>query len=147
MKFAIIAEIHANLEAVQPVLGDASEQNCTHYAFLGDFVGYCADPKACLDIVRGRDAPSVKGNHDEYCAVDLPPDGFDPNAARAVEWTRRQLNEDDRARLRNLPYVRTIENFTIVHATLEGPERWGYVFDKLAAASSLAQQNTLAIKS
>ena len=62
---------------------------------------------------------------------------------RLAPWSgRRQLNEDDRVSLRNLPYVRTIENFTIVHATLEGPERWGYVFDKLAAASSLTQQNT-----
>jgi len=142
MKFAIIADIHANLEAFQAVLGDAREQQCTHHAFLGDFVGYCADPKACLDIVRGMHAPCVKGNHDEYCAVELSLDGFNPNAARAVEWTRRQLNEDDRRWLHNLPYVRTIENFTIVHATLEGPERWGYVFDNLAAASSLNQQNT-----
>ena len=142
MKFAIIADIHANLEGFQAVLGDAREQKCTHYAFLGDFVGYCADPKACLDIVREMDSPCVKGNHDEYCAVELPLDGFNPNAARAVEWTRRQLSEDDRTWLRNLPYVRTIENFTMVHATLEGPERWGYVFDRLAAASSLTQQNT-----
>ena len=38
--------------------------------------------------------------------------------------------------------MRTVENFTIVHATLESPERWGYVFDKLAAAASLTAQNT-----
>jgi diadenosine tetraphosphatase ApaH/serine/threonine PP2A family protein phosphatase len=142
MRFAIIADIHANLEAFQAVLGDARDQKCTNYAFLGDFVGYCADPKACLDIVRGMAAPCVKGNHDEYCADDLALDRFNAKAARAVEWTRKQLNEDDRKWLRNLPYVRTIENFTMVHATLECPERWGYVFDRLAAASSLTQQNT-----
>jgi predicted phosphodiesterase len=142
MKFAIIADIHANLEAFQAVLSDAKEQQCTHYAFLGDFVGYCADPKACLDIVRGMKAPCVKGNHDEYCADDLALDHFNPKAARAVEWTRKQLNEEDRKWLRDLPYVRTVENFTMVHATLEGPERWGYVFDRLAAGSSLIQQNT-----
>ena len=142
MKYAVIADIHANLEAFEAVLKDSKEQGCTHHAFLGDFVGYCADPKACVDIVRAMNAPCVKGNHDEYCSTDLPLDGFNPKAAKMVEWTRNQLTQDDRRWLHNLDYVRTLENFTIVHATLEAPERWGYVFDRLAAAASLARQNT-----
>ena len=76
MRYAIIADVHANLEAFRAVLADAEQHRCTHYAFAGDFVGYCADPKACLDIVRALNAPCVKGNHDEYCATDLPLDGF-----------------------------------------------------------------------
>ena len=67
-----MADIHANLEAFEAVLKDSKSQTCTRYAFLGDFVGYCADPKECLDIVRALDAPCVKGNHDEYCATDAP---------------------------------------------------------------------------
>jgi predicted phosphodiesterase len=142
MKFAIIADIHANLEAFQAVLEHAKEQSCTNYAFLGDFVGYCADPKACIDIVRGMKAPCVKGNHDEYCASNALLDGFNSKAAKVVEWTRRQLTVEDRQWLHDLPYVLRLENFTIVHATLDNPQRWGYVFDNLAAASSLACQNT-----
>ena len=142
MKFAITADIHANLEALQAVLADSKLRECTHYAFLGDFVGYCADPKACVDIVRSMNAPCVKGNHDEYCSMDSPLEGFNPNAAKAVEWTRNKLTEEDRRWLRNLEYVRTVENFTIAHATLDGPERWGYVFDKLAAGASFAHQQT-----
>ena len=142
MKFAIIADIHANLEAFQAVLEDAKQHGCSQHAFLGDFVGYCADPKACIDIVRAMNDPCVKGNHDEYCATDLPLDGFSPKAAEAVEWTRKQLTESDRQWLQSLPYVRRVENFTIVHATLDNPERWEYVFDKLAADASLARQTT-----
>jgi predicted phosphodiesterase len=142
MKFAIIADVHANLEAFQAVLADSREQRCTHYAFLGDFVGYCADPKACIDIVRGMNAPCIKGNHDEYCAADLPLIGFNLSAAKALQWTRKQLMEDDRRWLRSLGYVHTVENFTIVHATLQAPHLWGYVFDKLAAAASFAYQHT-----
>ena len=142
MKFAILADIHANLEAFQAVLEHATQQNCTNHAFLGDFVGYCADPKACIDIVRGMHAPCVKGNHDEYCASTLSLDGFSPKAAKAIEWTRGQLTPDDRHWLHDLPHVLRLESFTIVHATLDSPNRWGYVFDKLAAASSLACQNT-----
>ncbi len=142
MKCAIMADVHANLEALQAVLADSKAQGCSHYGFVGDFVGYCADPKACIDIVRGMYAPCVKGNHDECCADDLPLDGFNPKAAKAVEWTRRQLTEEDRRWLRSLPYVRTVEGFTIVHATLDEPGEWGYVFDKLAAGASLAKQKT-----
>jgi diadenosine tetraphosphatase ApaH/serine/threonine PP2A family protein phosphatase len=143
VKFAILADIHANLEALQAVLEHARQQGCTQYAFLGDFVGYCADPKACVEIVRSMNAPCVKGNHDEYCgATDGPLEAFNPNAAKFVEWTRKQLAPDERQWLHNLPYVLQVENFTIVHATLDGPQRWGYVFDKLAAARSLASQGT-----
>jgi len=142
MKFAVMACIHANLEAFEAALKDSKKQDCTHYAFLGDFVGYCADPKECVDIVRAINAPCVKGNHDEYCATDVPLTGFNPRAAKLVEWTRNQLTEEDRRWLRGLGHVRTVEDFTIVHATLESPERWGYVFDRLAAAASFSHQDT-----
>ena len=70
-------------------------------------------------------APCVKGNHDEYCAADGPLDGFNPKAAMALEWTRNQLTSEDRQWLRELPYVLNLENFTLVHATLDEPQRWG----------------------
>ena len=142
MKFAIIADIHANLEAFQVVLEDCKQQQVTHYACLGDVVGYNANPKECLDIVRTMNMPCVKGNHDEYCSSEEHLEGFNPAAAKAVNWTRKQLTEDDRQWLRDLKYTRMVTNFTIVHATLDGPQRWGYVFDKLAAAASLTYQNT-----
>src|SRR6188508_2259613 len=118
MKFAIIADIHANLEAFQVVLDDCKNQKVTHYACLGDVVGYNANPKECLDIVRAMAMPCVKGNHDEYCSTDEHLDGFNPAAAEAVNWTRKQLNDDDRQWLRDLKYSRMVTSFTIVHATL-----------------------------
>jgi predicted phosphodiesterase len=142
MKFAIIADIHANLDAFQVVLDDCKKQQVTHYACLGDVVGYNANPKECLDIVRAMNIPCVKGNHDEYCSSVEHLEGFNPAAAEAVNWTRKQLTEDDTQWLRDLKYTRMVTNFTIVHATLDGPQRWGYVFDKLAAAASFTYQNT-----
>ncbi|MBI3852195.1 MAG: metallophosphoesterase family protein [Verrucomicrobia bacterium] len=142
MRYAIIADIHANLEALQVVLEDIKEQKCTHYACVGDVVGYNANPKECLDIIRDMGMPCVKGNHDEYCSSEDPLEGFNPHAAEAVNWTRRQLNEEDRQWLRDLKYLRMVASFSMVHATLDGPQRWGYVFDKLAAAASFTYQNT-----
>ena len=142
MKYAIIADIYANLEALQVVLEDTKAQNCTHYACLCDVVGYNANPKECLDIVRSMGMPCVKGNHDEYCSIDSYLEGFNPHAAEAVNWTRQQLTEEDQQWLLELKYLRLLASFSIVHATLDGPQRWGYVFDKLAAAASFTYQNT-----
>ncbi len=142
MRYAVIADIHANLEALEVVLADTKEQKCTHYCCVGDVVGYNANPKECLDIVRSMGMPVVKGNHDEYCSSEDDLEGFNPHAAEAVNWTRKQLNKEDRQWLRDLKYVRLVASFSMVHATLDGPQRWGYVFDKLAAAASFTYQNT-----
>jgi predicted phosphodiesterase len=142
MKYAILADIHANLEALEVVLNDTREQNCTHYACLGDVVGYNANPKECLDKIRDMEMPCVKGNHDEYCSIESNLEGFNPHAAEAIHWTRAQLTEEDREWLRNLKYIRLVASYSIVHATLDGPQRWGYVFDRLAAAASFTYQNT-----
>jgi len=142
MKYAIIADIHANLEAFQVVLEDIKQQKCTHVVCLGDVVGYGANPKECLDIVRGMNIPTVKGNHDEYIGLDEDPEGFNDAAAEAVSWSRAQLTDDDRKWLRDLKYQRLVANFTIVHATLDVPQRWGYVFEKLEAAASFTYQHT-----
>jgi predicted phosphodiesterase len=142
MRYAVIADIHANLEAFEVVLADSKEQKCTHYSCVGDVVGYNANPKECLEIVRSMGMPVVKGNHDEYCSSEGELEGFNPHAAEAVNWTRKQLSAEDRQWLRDLKYVRLVTSFSMVHAPLDGPQRWGYVFDRLAAAASFTYQNT-----
>jgi len=140
MRYAILSDIHANLQALQAVLQDIRLQSCTHAACLGDIVGYNANPKECLDIIRRMNIPCVKGNHDEYCSTNETLEGFNPNAADAVKWTRAQLTEEDRQWLRDLPLVQEVAEFIIVHATLDVPKNWGYVFDKMAAAASFTHQ-------
>lgn len=142
MRYAVIADIHSNLEALEVVLEDTRDQKCTHYCCVGDVVGYGANPKECLNIIRDMAMPCVKGNHDEYCSSEEDLIGFNPHAAEAVNWTRRQLGVEDRQWLRDLKFVRLVASFSMVHATLDGPQRWGYVFDKLAAAASFTYQNT-----
>lgn len=144
MRYAIIADIHANLEGLQAVLGDIKKQGNPSVVCLGDVVGYGANPKECLDIIRGMNIPVVKGNHDEYIGSTEDPEGFNDAAAEAVTWSRNQLTDDDRRWLRELKYKRFVANFTIVHATLDVPERWGYIFEKLQAAASFTYQTTQA---
>ena len=142
MKYAVIADIHSNLEAFEVVLQDSKDQKCTHYCCVGDVVGYGANPHECLELVRTMGMPVVKGNHDEYCSTEDDLEGFNPHAAHAVIWTREKLTKEERQWLRDLKYVRLVGSFSMVHATLDGPQRWGYVFDKLMAAASFTYQNT-----
>ena len=142
MKYALLGDIHSNLESLQAVLEDARGQGVTHYACIGDIVGYNADPVACLEIVRSLKCVAVRGNHDHYCSNPDELNGFHPLAADVVDWTRKQLSQDQQAYLRNLKLVSPVETFTIVHSTLDTPEMWGYVFDKLEAEANFNYQTT-----
>jgi predicted phosphodiesterase len=142
MRFAIFGDIHANLHALQTVLADAQAEKCTHFVCMGDVVGYNAFPKECLDIVRGLDCPVVKGNHDEQASMLGFQEGFNALAEEAMNWTREQLSESDKVWLRALRLQRQVRDFTIVHATLDTPHKWGYVFNQLDAAASFNYQHT-----
>jgi len=142
MRFAIFSDIHANLEALEAVLADAHKRKCTHFVCLGDVVGYNANPHECVDRIRKLDCPIVKGNHDEQASLPESSSDFNELAERAIKWTRDNLTEEDKQWLRELPLQRQVRDFTIVHATLDTPAQWGYVFNNLDAAASLTYQHT-----
>jgi predicted phosphodiesterase len=142
MRLAIFGDIHANLEALNAMLADAQAQGVTDYVCLGDIVGYAANPRECVEIVRGLGCPVVKGNHDEQASVTEDLEGFNPLAEEAINWTRKQLTDEDKDWLRNLKMVRQVRDFTIVHATLDTPTKWGYVFNQLDAEASFTYQHT-----
>jgi predicted phosphodiesterase len=142
MKYALLGDIHSNLEALTAVLDDARGQNVTHFVCLGDIVGYNADPVECLRVVRGLECVCVRGNHDHYVGFDDHLDGFHPLAADVVNWTRAQLDDDQRGFLRGLKFVASVSTFTIVHSTLDTPDMWGYVFDKLDAEANFNYQTS-----
>jgi len=142
MRVALFGDIHANLEALEVVLADASAQKCSDYVCLGDIVGYNADPAACLEIVREMGCPVVKGNHDEDAAGDHSLDLMNPVAAQALRWTREQLSEEQRGWLAKIRMVRQVADFTIVHSTLDQPQSWNYVTNKFDAMSNFSYQFT-----
>lgn len=142
MRIAIFGDIHSNLEALESVISDSQLQGCTHYICLGDLVGYSADPAACVDLVRSLDCPVIKGNHDEQAAMSGSLTGFTELAAKAMRWTREQLKESDKGWLRSLRLQRVIRDFTVVHATLDTPHKWGYIVTPGDAAASFTYQHT-----
>ncbi len=142
MRFAIFSDIHANLEAFEAVMADARDRKCTDFVCLGDVVGYNANPHECAARVREMDCPIVKGNHDEQASLVESSRDFNEMAEQAIQWTRDNLTEEDKEWLRDLLFQRQVRDFTIVHATLDTPEQWGYVFNNLDAAASFTYQHT-----
>ncbi len=140
MKIAIFSDIHANLEALEAVLADTKNQGCTDYVCLGDVVGYNADPVACLNIIRDMGCPIVKGNHDFDAGNDTPLDQMNDLAADSLKWTRQQLSVDQRKWLSRLRMVRQVQDFTIVHSTLDQPTSWNYVTNRHDAMSNFSYQ-------
>src|SRR5437660_12575971 len=133
MRFAIFSDIHANLEALEAVLVDAHKHKCTHFVCLGDVVGYNANPHECVERIREMDCPIVKGNHDEQAALSESSTDFNELAERAIEWTRGNLTDEDKEWLRGLRLQQLVRGFTIFHATLGTPGKWGYVLTRLDA--------------
>ena len=141
-KYAILGDIHANWEALSAVLEDAAANEVAEYICVGDIVGYNANPSECLEKIREICVAVVRGNHDHYVSHDECLEDFHPLAANVIDWTRRQLTSEQIQYLRNLRLSQMVDGFTIVHSTLDMPEKWGYVLDTLDAEANFNYQNT-----
>ncbi len=144
-RYAILSDIHSNLEALNVVLDKCRELGITEYISLGDVVGYNANPNECIALVRGLNIIArVRGNHDDYAVRgDIAESGFNPNAKKAVLWTREQISEDDRKWLDEAEYEKKFPlNCTLVHATLDTPANWGYILDQFHAEDNFSYQRT-----
>ena len=139
MKLAILTDLHANREALQAVLEHARAQGAEHYAFLGDFVGYGADPGWVLDTVRehhARGAWVVRGNHDDAVARGTM-STMRADARTVVEWTRSQLDDAQRDFLAQLPLSCEHGEMLFVHANAYRPADWDYISGRLEASRSI----------
>ena len=119
MRLALISDIHANLEALEATFYDIADRSIDRIVCLGDIVGYNSDAAACIALIRGADCVCVAGNHDLAVCGRITTRQFSSAAARAVAWTREQLNADDLDFLENLPLKANIGNRVIaVHGAL-----------------------------
>lgn len=141
MKTALITDLHANREAVEAVMSHARGQGAESWAFLGDFVGYGADPSWVVDTVRqqvAQGALAVQGNHD-LATVLGPNPAMRPDAYAVIEWTRAQLGPAQLEFLAALPMQQQRGELLFVHANAYYPTGWDYVLNAgLALRSMLA---------
>lgn len=127
MRYAIIGDIHGNLDALRAVLGDIDGQKVDSGACVGDIVGYGAEPAECVEEILRLGWPCVAGNHDYAVAGRLRLDFFNAYARAAILWTRKRLSQSEMDYLGALKLVETLDGITLVHSTLDSPENFGYI--------------------
>ncbi|MEO8752932.1 MAG: metallophosphoesterase family protein [Casimicrobiaceae bacterium] len=143
MKLAMFADIHSNLEALTACLDHARAMGATRYAFLGDLVGYGADPVPVLDVIEkyaAEGALVVLGNHDA-AAIGRPIDPLNANAQAAIAWTQTRLGAKQRAFLERLPLTVRDGDILFVHASAAAPERSIYITGPGEAEESIKAGN------
>ena len=138
MRIALLSDIHANIQALDACLAHARAQQAERFVFLGDMVGYGADPGAVVErIMRLTEegAMAIQGNHDAMAIQ--PPAEVRTVGDSTAAWTHRQLTPAQREWMAKLPLTLQQNNVLFVHASVNEPELWRYVYDQRAAKACL----------
>ena len=138
MRYAIIADIHANLAAFKAVLDHIERRGGVEELWcLGDVVGYGPDPHQCIELLRQCNHVCIAGNHDWGAIGKTATSEFNPDAAVACRWTAQQLSPEDIEYLENLPVVIEKGDFTLVHGSPREPI-WEYLISVSSAKENFA---------
>jgi diadenosine tetraphosphatase ApaH/serine/threonine PP2A family protein phosphatase len=140
---ALLSDIHSNIEALNACLKHAAENGAQRYAFLGDLVGYGANPEEVVAAVARcaeQGAVAVKGNHDE--AIEKRAGYMNDATKESIEWTRSALTAKRKGFLAALPMLVRDGAMCFVHASATSPARWDYVDTPAAARRSAEAAQT-----
>jgi predicted phosphodiesterase len=137
LRVAVISDIHANLHALEAVLGALEVQRPDQIWNLGDTVGYGPRPNECCTVAQGRANLSLVGNHDLVVlgSGDVAVEDFNPEAAAAARWTRDALTEESRAFLESLAASANRSEAALYHGSPRDPV-WEYVLTVEAAGAA-----------
>lgn len=138
MKWALLSDIHANLQALQACMTHAQEQGVDRWAILGDLVGYGGDPYPVVELVmqlHDQGAVVLQGNHDAMAVT--PPHAEGSLGAMTAAWTYQQLPPACRRFLAHIPLTHRTEHMLLVHASAHQPHDWRYVDNERSAQQCL----------
>jgi diadenosine tetraphosphatase ApaH/serine/threonine PP2A family protein phosphatase len=142
MRIAVVADVHANLEAFSAVLRHAREDGPVDEVWsLGDIVGYGPDPTACIALLHTLPHIAIAGNHDYAATGVIGTEEFNPFAQEAARWTSTRLTLEDQLWLSNLSAVHIEGEFTLAHGSLIDPV-WDYLVSTEGASAHLGHQTT-----
>lgn len=138
MKWALLSDIHANIQALQACIAHASHQGIGRWAVLGDLVGYGGDPRPVVEQVmrwHAEGACVLQGNHDAMAVT--PPHAEGSLGAMTAAWTYQQLPPAERRWLARLPLTQQVDHMLLVHASAHQPGEWRYVDNERSAQQCL----------
>jgi len=138
MRYLVLTDIHANLDALDTCLADAGRRGFDKTLLLGDIVGYGAEPNTVVERVQKLEPVAiVRGNHDKVACGIEQADGFNIVARSAAIWTYDTLTPGHRAWLAALPegpcHVDSL--IEICHGSPFDED--AYIFDELDVARAL----------
>jgi diadenosine tetraphosphatase ApaH/serine/threonine PP2A family protein phosphatase len=128
MRYGIVSDVHGNLEALSVALRHLAEQNVDRYAFLGDAVGYGANPNEVISVLRNLGGVAIMGNHDAAVAGLMDTSGYYTAAQQALTWCQNQVSADNLQWLRSLPYTVREGDVAFCHGSPHLPEQFDYLF-------------------
>ncbi|HXV27942.1 MAG TPA: metallophosphoesterase family protein [bacterium] len=129
MRYALLSDIHSNWEALETAVGHAREQQAEAWIVLGDTVGYGANPNECFEWVVQNAGVHVIGNHDKAVVDAELREWFNDEARAAIEWTAEVMKPELKDKILTFPFVRIEKGFTVVHSSLDEPEKFFYVMN------------------
>ena len=135
MRYAILSDIHANLQALEAVLADAAAERVGMRICLGDVVGYGPSPAETIDLVHRRVEVRLMGNHDAATAGLISTQEFNPIAAEGVARTRARLAPQDTAELASYRPDHAVDGFRCVHGAPVQPMAFAYIHNSTDAAA------------
>lgn len=136
MRFAVLADVHANLHALDAVLDLLERERPDRWIVAGDLVGYGPLPDECVARVLELDPVRVAGNHDLIALGRLGDDRCIPLARESLAWTAATISPRTRAALEALPPLADEGDVVVAHGSLDDPQE--YVRDEAAARGQLA---------
>ncbi len=144
MKYAIVSDIHSNLEALNVVIEEIEKRKVDHIICLGDVVGYGANPSECLAIITDEAEAIIMGNHDQAVEDVELRNYFNDWAKTAIEWTAKKLTSEEKRKIRNFSPIVIDQkaNVTWSHSSIHEPEEFHYLFQFMDAESSFKKLET-----
>lgn len=137
MRYGVIADVHANLHALEAVLAFLGEQELDGYLCAGDLVGYGPLPNECVRRVLDLGATCVAGNHDLIALGRLSDERCIPLAQNSLRWTRASLDDDTCGQLAALPMAARVGDIALHHGSPLDVEE--YVVTEAQALATLAE--------
>jgi diadenosine tetraphosphatase ApaH/serine/threonine PP2A family protein phosphatase len=141
--FAILSDIHANIDALTAVLSDIEQFPVKGLFCLGDIVGYGPEPASCVQRIMDTCAVTVLGNHEAMLLIadKIPDEDWDISIRQPLQLANEQLTKAQKSWLRSTPITADLDPVTLSHASLHKPPEFLYI-DETEAGAHFAAQTT-----
>lgn len=142
MRYGIVSDIHANIQAWNAVLSDMKKMGVDSILCLGDVVGYGPNPVEVMDSCYKHCDYFILGNHDAVIGNRLDSNLFNDNAKFLIEWTREQLSPLAADFFGDMPLRMEGPSFLCAHGELALPGRFGYIYEAQDAIESFTSNDS-----